>query len=275
MTMDSQLQLLEAEKAGDENALAQLVEPYRVELHAHCYRMLGSVPDAEDALQEALLRAWRGLPRFEGRSSLRSWLYKIATNACLRAIERRPKRVLPIDYAPAADPHDGPAEPVTEAVWLEPYPAERLRPARPPARPHPPSEQPGDAALAGRPRAEPGRAALRHRLGAQRRGRGRRHARRRREDGNATPANLVPRTRPGRHVPQGLAAGESEPLAPHPGSRQRATRLRRLHLGPEDTDLHAPRHHRFDTTRHADRREHRLPHLRRLPQIQPSRRHTR
>ena len=126
MTIDSQLQLLEAAKAGDETAFAQLVEPYRVELHAHCYRMLGSVPDAEDALQEALLRAWRGLPRFEGRSSVRSWLYTIATNACLRAIERRPKRVLPIDYAPAAEPHDGPAEPLTESVWLEPYPDEKL-----------------------------------------------------------------------------------------------------------------------------------------------------
>ena len=67
-----------------------------------------------------------GSPQFEGRSSLRSWLYKIATNACLRAIERRPKRVLPIDYAPAADPHDGLAEPVTESVWLEPYPDHRL-----------------------------------------------------------------------------------------------------------------------------------------------------
>ena len=62
--------------------------------------MLGSYADAEDALQETLLRAWRGLPRFEGRSSLRSWLYRIATNACLRAIERRPRRVLPIDYTP-------------------------------------------------------------------------------------------------------------------------------------------------------------------------------
>ncbi|HEX6025367.1 MAG TPA: sigma-70 family RNA polymerase sigma factor, partial [Solirubrobacter sp.] len=88
--------------------------------------MLGSMADAEDALQDALLNAWRGLAKFEGRSSLRSWLYTIATNACLRAIERRPKRVLPIDYAPAADPHDGVAEPLVDAVWVEPYPDERL-----------------------------------------------------------------------------------------------------------------------------------------------------
>jgi len=84
--------------------------------------MLGSVHDAEDALQEALLRAWRGLARFEGRSSLRSWLYTIATNTCLNAIERRPKRVLPIDYGPATDPHVAPGEPIVESVWLEPYP---------------------------------------------------------------------------------------------------------------------------------------------------------
>jgi RNA polymerase sigma-70 factor, ECF subfamily len=102
------------------------VEPRRAELHAHCYRMLGSVPDAEDALQEALLRAWRGLPRFEGRSSFRSWLYKIATNACLKTIERRRTRVLPIDYGPAADPHDGPDEPLVESVWIDPYPDEKL-----------------------------------------------------------------------------------------------------------------------------------------------------
>jgi RNA polymerase sigma-70 factor (ECF subfamily) len=124
--MANERQLLKAAREGDGDAYGRLVEPYRGELQAHCYRMLGSVPDAEDALQEALLRAWRGLPRFEGRSSLRSWLYKIATNACLKAIERRPKRVLPIDYAPAADPHDGAAEPVTESVWLEPYPDDRL-----------------------------------------------------------------------------------------------------------------------------------------------------
>ena len=118
--------LLAAARAGDEDAFARLVAAHRAGLHAHCYRMLGSVQDAEDALQETLLRAWRGLARFEGRSSLRSWLYAIATNACLKAIERRPRRVLPVDYGPAADPHDGPAEPLVESVWVEPYPDERL-----------------------------------------------------------------------------------------------------------------------------------------------------
>jgi RNA polymerase sigma-70 factor, ECF subfamily len=118
--------LLEAARGGDEVAYGNLVEPYRGELHAHCYRMLGSVHDAEDALQDALLRAWRGLARFEGRSSLRSWLYTIATNTCLNAIERRPKRVLPIDYGPATDPHDGIGLPPIESVWVEPYPDEGL-----------------------------------------------------------------------------------------------------------------------------------------------------
>jgi RNA polymerase sigma-70 factor (ECF subfamily) len=119
-------ELLEAARGGDEHAYGRLVEPHRSELHVHCYRMLGSVHDAEDALQDTLLRAWRGLARFEGRSSLRSWLYTIATNTCLSTIARRPKRVLPIDYGPAADPHDGPGEPVVESVWVEPYPDERL-----------------------------------------------------------------------------------------------------------------------------------------------------
>jgi RNA polymerase sigma-70 factor (ECF subfamily) len=131
-------ELLEAAQRGDEDAFQRLIESHRAALHAHCYRMLGSVADAEDALQEALLGAWRGLPRFQGKSSLRSWLYKIATNACLKSIERRPKRVLPIDYGPPADPHDGPAEPLVESVWVEPYPDQMLGldggPAGPEAR---------------------------------------------------------------------------------------------------------------------------------------------
>ena len=117
---------LAAARAGDEGAFTRLVGPYRRELHAHCYRMLGSVYDAEDALQEAMLRAWRGIARFQGRSSLRSWLYTIATNTCLDQIARRPKRVLPIDYGPPTDPHVAPAEPVVESIWLEPYPDEML-----------------------------------------------------------------------------------------------------------------------------------------------------
>ena len=115
-------EFLEAARHGDERAFGQLIASHRAALHAHCYRMLGSVHDAEDALQDALLNAWRALPRFEGRSSLKSWLYTIATNACLKTIERRPKRVLPIDYGPAADPHDPLAQPLLESVWLEPYP---------------------------------------------------------------------------------------------------------------------------------------------------------
>ena len=118
--------LLEAARGGDEDAFRRLVEPHRSELHAHCYRMLGSTHDADDALQDALLRAWRGLAKFEGRSSLRTWLYRITTNACLDAIARRPKRVLPVDYGPAADPADGPDEPLVESVWIEPYADERL-----------------------------------------------------------------------------------------------------------------------------------------------------
>jgi RNA polymerase sigma-70 factor (ECF subfamily) len=119
-------ELLDAARGGDSDAFARLVEPRRAELHAHCYRMLGSTQDAEDALQETMLRAWRGLAGFEGRSSLRSWLYTIATNACLKTIERRPKRVLPIDYGPPADPHEHTGPPLVETVWVEPYPDERF-----------------------------------------------------------------------------------------------------------------------------------------------------
>jgi RNA polymerase sigma-70 factor (ECF subfamily) len=119
--------LLAAAKRGDEAAFARVVDPYRRELHAHCYRMLGSSHDAEDALQDAMLDAWRGLASFRGRSSLRSWLYTVTTNACLKQIRRRPKRVLPIDYGPAADPHDAHREPLAESVWIEPYQDEQLR----------------------------------------------------------------------------------------------------------------------------------------------------
>ena len=97
------------------------VGPYRKELHAYCYRMLGSLQDAEDALQEALLGAWRGIADFEGRSALRSWLYTIATHACVKLIAQRPKRVLPYALAQPATGVD--IEPIVEGpLWLEPYP---------------------------------------------------------------------------------------------------------------------------------------------------------
>jgi RNA polymerase sigma-70 factor (ECF subfamily) len=119
-------ELLAAAKAGDEGAFERLIEPYRSQLQAHAYRMLGSLHDAEDAMQETMLRAWRGLARFEGRSSLRSWLYTITTNSSLRLIERRPKRVLPIEFGPPSDPHGDVGKPLVESVWIEPYPDERL-----------------------------------------------------------------------------------------------------------------------------------------------------
>jgi RNA polymerase sigma-70 factor, ECF subfamily len=119
-------QLLAAAKRGDEGAFERLVQPYRGELQAHAYRMVGSLHDAEDAMQEALLRAWRGIGRFEGRSSLRTWLYTITTNSSLRLIERRPKRVLPIEFGPPADPHEPPGKPLVESAWVEPFPDERL-----------------------------------------------------------------------------------------------------------------------------------------------------
>jgi RNA polymerase sigma-70 factor (ECF subfamily) len=113
--------LLEAARGGDEEAFRALVEPHLKGLQAHCYRMLGSVHDAEDAVQDALLRAWRGLRRFEGRASLRSWLYRIVTNACLDVISRRPRRVLPVEREPAADPNHDLGHALNEPVWVEPY----------------------------------------------------------------------------------------------------------------------------------------------------------
>jgi RNA polymerase sigma-70 factor, ECF subfamily len=107
---------------GDDDAFTRLVEPLRRELHAHCYRMLGSTHDADDALQETLLRAWRGLGSFAGRSSLRTWLYTVATRACLDAVERRGRRALPVDLGPSSDRAVGGAKPLTDVEWLGPYP---------------------------------------------------------------------------------------------------------------------------------------------------------
>ena len=119
--------MTEAIRDADEDSFAQLIEPYRRELHAHCYRMLGSVYDADDALQETLLGAWKGRSGFEGRSTLRSWLYAIATNACLRILEGRKRRELPGGTGSGDDPREPLGEPLAESVWIEPYPDELLR----------------------------------------------------------------------------------------------------------------------------------------------------
>ena len=97
--MDQRL-LLASAQAGDERAFRRLVDPYRRALEVHCYRMLGSVDDAEDLAQETLLRAWRALDRFEPRARFQTWLYRIATNACLDELERRPRRPQPVDPFP-------------------------------------------------------------------------------------------------------------------------------------------------------------------------------
>jgi RNA polymerase sigma-70 factor (ECF subfamily) len=107
-TMD-QRRLLAAAQAGDERAFRELVGPYRRALEVHCYRMLGSAHDAEDVVQETLLRAWRALERFEPRAQLQTWLYRIATNACLDELERRPRRPEPIDPFPDALPDEAAA----------------------------------------------------------------------------------------------------------------------------------------------------------------------
>jgi RNA polymerase sigma-70 factor (TIGR02960 family) len=116
--------LLTAARGGDEDAFELLVANHRRELLAHCYRMLGSFQDAEDALQESLLGAWRGLSGFEGRSSLRAWLYRICTNACLRIVSRRPPRILSPDHGPAFEQTGDLGTWVEGPVWLEPWPDE-------------------------------------------------------------------------------------------------------------------------------------------------------
>jgi RNA polymerase sigma-70 factor (ECF subfamily) len=109
-------------RPGDEAAFTELVAPHRAALLAHCYRMTGSLHDAEDALQDTMLRAWKAFDQFEGRSSLRTWLFTVATNACRRLLERRSRRVLPIDFGPPTDPHGDAAPPLLESTWVSPFP---------------------------------------------------------------------------------------------------------------------------------------------------------
>jgi RNA polymerase sigma-70 factor (ECF subfamily) len=122
MTLSEQQAGADSARVVDAASFAARVEPHRKELQVHCYRMLGSFEDSEDLVQETFLRAWRARAGFEGRSSFRAWLYKIATNACLDALERRPR-------APAAA---GGERPVVEVPWLQPYPDELLEGVAPP-----------------------------------------------------------------------------------------------------------------------------------------------
>ena len=123
MNPDQTLQL-DAARAGDQEAFAQLIEPYRRQLLAHCYRILGSFEDAEDMLQETFLRVWKHLDSFEGRSSLRAWLYKVATNAALDGLDSRRVRGLPKELYARGDPTRPLPPPVQEVTWVEPLPDE-------------------------------------------------------------------------------------------------------------------------------------------------------
>ena len=191
-------------RAGDETAFQELTDPYRVELQVHCYRMLGSTQDAEDALQETLLASWRGLDGFEERASLRAWLYRIATNRCLNVLRessRRPQEVRPLPFTPPEPTRYG------EALWLEPYPDVLLAGVPdtapgPDARHGPGGGRPGLCHRFAAPAAPPA-----SRAGAARRaglpgGRGREHARHHRGIGlerpTARPGDArVPRRRSG------------------------------------------------------------------------------
>ena len=123
MTLD-ETTYLTAARAGDQEAFAQLIEPYRKQILVHCYRILGSFEDAEDMLQETLVRVWKHLDSFEGRSSLRAWLYKIATNASLDALESRRARGLPKELYARGNPFQPLPPPSQEVNWVEPLPDE-------------------------------------------------------------------------------------------------------------------------------------------------------
>ena len=114
--------LVEAARAGDEQAFRALVEPLGRELHAYAYRMLGGFHDADDALQEARLKAWRALATYEPRASFRAWIYRIVTNTCLDLLKARSRRVLPQDVSPPVAPGPPTSSPRVDIAWLEPYP---------------------------------------------------------------------------------------------------------------------------------------------------------
>ena len=122
MIADGEASLLAPARAGDRDAFGRLAESHRRALQLHCYRSLGSLDDAEDLVQETFLRAWRRIDQFEGRSSFRHWLYRIATHACLDARDFRSRRMLPHDLGTAPNPAGPPGAPLAEVAWLEPYP---------------------------------------------------------------------------------------------------------------------------------------------------------
>jgi RNA polymerase sigma-70 factor (ECF subfamily) len=119
---DEEQSRLDAARRGDEGAFGALVAPHRRELRAYCYRMAGSLDDADDLLQESLVRAWRSLASFEGRSSFRTWLYRVTWSACIDALQSKPMRKLTVDHGPPADPED-PVPPPEPGGWIGPCPA--------------------------------------------------------------------------------------------------------------------------------------------------------
>jgi RNA polymerase sigma-70 factor, ECF subfamily len=126
METPTQTALILSAQAGDRTAFDTLVEPYQRELLVHCYRMLGSVHDAEDLVQETLIRAWEKRATFTSPGSYRAWLYRIATNLCLNVLSRNPRRILPSSRYPATDPSLPLPKDVREPIWLEPFPDELL-----------------------------------------------------------------------------------------------------------------------------------------------------
>ncbi|MEV0618254.1 sigma-70 family RNA polymerase sigma factor [Nonomuraea sp. NPDC050404] len=138
---DDDARVIAGTPTGDEAAFAALVTEHRAELRVHCYRMLGSLDEAEDLVQETFLRAWNGLAGFEGRSTARAWLYRIATNACLDFLRRRKRRILPCHLAEPSDP-DVELPPRDDIPWLQPFPDRLLEPVAPG------DTEPGAAAVA-------------------------------------------------------------------------------------------------------------------------------
>src|SRR5258708_36503870 len=124
------LNLVEAARGGDEQAFRALIEPLGRELHAYAYRMLGGFHDADDALQDSRLKAWRALATYEPRASFRAWMYRIVTNTCLDLLKVRARPVLPQDVSPSIAPGPPTTAPRADISWIEPYP-DALLPAVP------------------------------------------------------------------------------------------------------------------------------------------------